>query len=427
MRYDILPLVIFTVFSVLAIILALGTFTMVLVGIDISLWIYFAVTIKIVKSLELSSTVSPSRVFTDDDVKCTLKLSNGSKYLLSKVGIQDLSSDGYITNGSKEASGMLNSNGTMELSYIMRFRARGEHEFYGIKIHVESALKLFSIDRAIEPERKILVFPKILPIDSLKTTLIDPVSGKKTDFKILEDSSHIVGIHEYSGEPFQRIHWKASAHTGELMVKEYEYTGSSQIRMYVDYNLPKEIFARNVWSHMRKDYEEYASISSSGIVKYLYDNGMPITLKVLAQKSYTVTPQMVRDYIPYLDVLAIAKGTDEPSNDLLLQTNIIGDMFSMSRTTTVIIVSMYLTDEIIPKLLTLRSRISKLLVFVIPYGFRMPYDKKYDTYAVLPSEVKKLRDQSSILVENNVMVHVMMDNESFDEVIKRYDKTMERL
>ncbi len=67
------------------------------------------------------------------------------------------------------------------------------------------------------------------------------------------------------------------------------------------------------------------------------------------------------------------------------------------------------------------------MVFVIPYGFRMPYDKKYDTYSVLPREVQKLRDQSAILVENNVMVHVMMDNESLDEVIKRYDKTMEIL
>ncbi len=426
MRYEFSPLIAFTILSILAIIIAFGSFSITLVAIDVALWIYFAVSVKTVKSLEVSSSVFPLRVFTDDEVMCETKIKNPSTYLLSNVEIQDLSSDGYIFNGSKEISGSIPPGHTISLSYIMKFRTRGEHYFYGINIHVESTLKLFSIKRQIETERKILVFPKILPIDELKTTLIDPVSGKKTDFKILEDSSHIVGIREYAGEPFQRIHWKASAHTGDLMVKEYEYTGSSKIRMYVDYNLPKEIYARGVWAHMRKDYEEYASMASSGIVKYLYDKGMPITLKVLGNKLYTVD-QIERDYIPYLDALAIAKGTDDPPDDLTLQTQIMGDIFSMSRTTTVIIISMYLTDSAIPKLLTVKSRVARLMVFVIPYGFRMPYDKKYDTYSVLPREVQKLRDQSAILVENNVMVHVMMDNESLDEVIKRYDKTMEIL
>jgi hypothetical protein len=133
---------------------------------------------------------------------------------------------------------------------------------------------------------------------------------------------------------------------------------------------------------------------------------------------------MVRDYIPYLDALAIAKGTDEPEDGLLLQNQLISDMYSMSKTTTVVIISMYLTDGIIPILLTAKSRAARLIVFVMPYGFRMPYDKKYDTYAILPGEIKRLRDQSIVLIENNVMIHVMMDNESVDEVIKRYERSL---
>jgi len=86
------------------------------------------------------------------------------------------------------------------------------------------------------------------------------------------------------------------------------------------------------------------------------------------------------------------------------------------------LISIYLTDEVIPKLLTIRSRVSKLIAFVMPYGFRMPYHRKYRSFAILPQEVKKLRDQSALLMENNVMVHVMMDNESVDEVIRSYEK-----
>ncbi len=424
MRYNISPLLAFTILSIVAIFIILGPFTIALAVTAGVLWIYFFVSADIVKKIELSSDVFPLRVFTDDDVVCKTILTNRSKFSLSNVEAQDLASDGYVSNGEKTISGALPSEKSVQIVYSMRFRTRGEHEFYRIKVKVESAMKLFSIERTLYSKRTILVFPKILPIDTFKTMLIEPVSGRKTDFKILEDSSHIVGVHEYSDEPFQRIHWKISAHLDNLMVKEYEYTGSSTVRMYVDYNLPKEIYARNIWALMRKDYEEYASMAASGILKYLYDHGMPITLKLLGDSVYEITPQMVRDYIPYFDVIARAKGIDEPSDDLLLQSQITKDMYSMSRTTTVVIISMYLTDEIIPKLLMIRSRVARMVIFVMPYGFRMPYEKKYDTYSVLPQEVKRLKDMSALLIENNVMVHVMMDNESVDEVMRRYEKQM---
>ncbi|BBJ27142.1 DUF58 domain-containing protein [Athalassotoga saccharophila] len=420
MRYSVSSLVVFTILTIILAFIALGPFFFFLLTVDIFFWIYFFFVRKAVKSLEVRSTVFPSRVFTDDEVKCETKIKNMSNVPLL-IEINDLSSDGYLVFGNKEMSGLL-ENEIMTLSYTMKFRTRGEHSFNDIKIHVNGFLKLFSIDRNVSLERKILVFPQILPIEKMNMQLIDPVSGRKTDFKILEDSSRIVGVREYYNEPFQKIHWKASAHTGELMVKEYEYTGSSRVIMYVDYNLPEGIYARNVWAHIRKDYEEYASMAASGFVKYFYDRGIPVNLKVMADKVYTVKD---KDYIPYLEVLARARGIDDPSESLLLQNNITSDIFSMSRTSTIIIISIYLTDEIIPKLLMARSRVAQLNVFVIPYGFRMPYEKKYDTYSVLPSEIKRLKDRSAVLIENNVMIHVLLDNESFDEAIKRYEKTMD--
>lgn len=424
MRYNISPLILLTILTILSALIAVGSFFFLLAVIDVIFWIYFFTVRKSVKSLEVTSTVFPSRVFTDDEVKCETRIKNKSKIQLL-IECEDLSADGYLFTGKKEISGTISKDETIELYYSMKFRTRGEHYFQDIKIHVNSFLKLFSIDKRVSFERKILVFPKILPIEKINMSLIDPISGRKTDFKILEDPTRMIGIREYHSEPFQRIHWKVSAHTGDLMVKEYEYTGSAKVMMYVDYNLPQEIYARNVWAQIRKDYEEYASIAASGFIKYFYDKGMSVTLKVMAEKVYTINDD--RDYIPYLEVLAKARGIDDPPEELLLQTQLTSDIFSMSRTTTIIIISIYLTDGIIPKLLMARSRVAQLNVFVIPYGFRMPYEKKYDTYSVLPAEIKRLKDQSAVLIENNVMVHVLMDNESFDEAIKRYEKTVDTL
>ncbi len=440
MKYDLSPLITLSIFSALMLLVGFGAFSFAVAAVTLAMWLYFVFTARAFKHLKVNARVYPSRVFTDDPVKCETDVRNCSRFTFSHVELIDFGAEGYTVEstkisfeeefgegnesfGRRQAKGILKPKDELKVKYAMGFRTRGEHEFHNIRLLVKSALGVFAIEKTFSPEREVLVFPKILPIDKFKTMLVDPTEGEKSDFKLLEDSSHIVGVHEYSQEPFQRIHWKISAHLDKLMVKEYEYTASSIIRMYVDYNLPREVYARNVWSSIRKDYEEYSSIASSGIIKYFADRGMEITLKVLADKIYEVSPQMVRkDYVPYLDVLARSRGIDDPSDEVSLEKVLERDIYSMSRNTTVVLISLYLTDDVVPKLLTIRSRVSSVIAFVMPYGFRMPYHKKYRTFAILPQEVKKLRDQSTLLMKNNVMVHVMMDNESVDEVIRGYEQ-----
>ncbi len=439
MKYELSPLITLSIFSLVLLALSVGPFTLFVAAVNVGIWIYFFFMWSSVKKVEIEWEVFPRRVFTDEPVECVTRAVNRSKFTLENLRLVDFGAEnGYtmeafdleeklnmeeISLGEKNVYGTLKPGEKLVLTYTMGFRTRGEHKFLHIRLTQRGIFGLFSIEKTFSVKRSILVFPKILPIDKFKTMLIDPSEGGKSDYKLLEDSSHIVGVHEYNGEPFQRIHWKISAHLNKLMVKEYEYTASSIVRMYVDYNLPREVYARKVWSSIRKDYEEYASIAASGLVKYFSERGMQMTLKVLANKIYEVRPQWTRkDYVPYLDALARASGTDEPTDELLLEKVLKKDMYSMSKNATVVIFSLYLTDAVVPELLTLRGRVSKLIAFVMPYGFRMPYHKKYRSFAILPQEIKKLKDQSAVLMENNVMVHVMMDNESIDEVIRSYEK-----
>ncbi|WP_456400650.1 DUF58 domain-containing protein [Mesoaciditoga sp.] len=437
MKYDITSLATLSLFSGVMLFVSVGAFTLATAAFVGTIWVYFFLMVKNAEKLKIEVKVSPKRVFTDDPVECESALLNLSKFTFDNVQLIDFGAEnGYVieketmdldderrTFGEKSVIGSIAPNEKLKIRYTMGFRTRGEHHFSHIRVVVNGFLNLFRLEKTFSPQRSLLVFPKMLPIDTFKTMLVDPVEGQKTNFKLLEDTTHITGVHEYSGEPFQRIHWKISAHLDKLMVKEYEYTASSVVKMYVDYNLPPEVYARNVWSSIRKDYEEYASIAASGFIKYFSDHGMEITLKVLGDKIYEVHPQWIRkDYVPYLDALARARGVDDPSEDLLLENVLQRDMYSMSKNSTVVLISIYLTDGVVPKLLTIKSRVSKLIAFVMPYGFRMPYHKKYRSFAILPQEVKKLRDQSTLLMQNNVMVHVMMDNESVDEVIQSYEK-----
>lgn len=421
MKYEISPLVTLSIFSALLFFVSIGPVTVAVSAVTVLVWIEFFMTISAMKKFEVLTGIHPSRVFEEEEVESSVSVVNRSKFGFSHVEIDDFGVDGYMISGERNSEGLLETNGRVDLKYSVGFRKRGEHIFRDVRIRVRSPWDLFNIDKIYKLDRKILVFPKLLPLDYFRTLLIDPSEGVQTDFKILEDPVHLYGVREYGSEPFQRIHWKVSAHTGELMVKEYEFTASSTVKIYIDYNLPKEIFARTVWSKMREDYEENVSMAASGLIKYLHEKGMQINLKVIADGISEITPQTAgRDYIPYLEVLARARGVDEP--EFSMEQVISNDVHGVYRNTTVVLFSLYLTDEIIPKLLTVRSRVARVIVFVIPYGFRLPSQKKYETYSVLPRDVNELREKSSLLMKNGVMVHVVMDNESIDEVIKGYEK-----
>jgi uncharacterized protein (DUF58 family) len=71
--------------------------------------------------------------------------------------------------------------------------------------------------------RFVTVYPLIFPLGRLGLPSRIPIGGRTSTQRLYEDPARLAGVRAYvAGDSQRRIHWKASAHANELLVKKYQ-------------------------------------------------------------------------------------------------------------------------------------------------------------------------------------------------------------
>lgn len=79
------------------------------------------------------------------------------------------------------------------------------------------------------------VYPKMLPASGIEVPFQKIMGQVLTKQRIYEDPFTFRGIREYeSGDPMNKINWKASAKTGDMMVNLQDSTSSAQVILLLD-------------------------------------------------------------------------------------------------------------------------------------------------------------------------------------------------
>ncbi len=85
-----------------------------------------------------------------------------------------------------------------------------------------------------EPE-ELIVYPRVLPLEALGIASHRPFGDLRSRNRLFEDPMRIAGVREYQpGDPPNRVHWKATAASGRLQVKQLD--PSSNLGMAVFLN-----------------------------------------------------------------------------------------------------------------------------------------------------------------------------------------------
>ncbi len=119
---------------------------------------------------------------------------------------------------------------------MLRFSQRGLHRIGPLTIHSFDPLGLVYLPTTLPGHNEVIVYPQPLPIPEVvlggaggrQTVEVRPVgrAGESADFH---------GIRPYvQGDDLRRVHWKATAHTGKLAIKEFEYRYSGSIQVILD-------------------------------------------------------------------------------------------------------------------------------------------------------------------------------------------------
>jgi uncharacterized protein (DUF58 family) len=110
-------------------------------------------------------------------------------------------------------------------SYILLLRKRGIYTVGPAKLDTGDLFGIFEKVNEIKENQVLTVFPNLLSFQKLQFPAEDPFGDRKSKRQLLEDPNHPMGVREYKPEDgFRRIHWPATARTGQLQVKIYQPT-----------------------------------------------------------------------------------------------------------------------------------------------------------------------------------------------------------
>jgi uncharacterized repeat protein (TIGR01451 family) len=118
---------------------------------------------------------------------------------------------------------MLGIAGQTELEYRLEFKMRG---YYQIGPLVLESGDLFGLHRRFRvgtAPHFVLVYPRVLRLENYDIASRRPIGELRLSHRLFEDPTRIAGVRAYEpGDPLNRIHWRATACTGQLHCKVFE-------------------------------------------------------------------------------------------------------------------------------------------------------------------------------------------------------------
>ncbi len=123
----------------------------------------------------------------------------------------------------------------LTLHYQIPALQRGIYEFTEVSLTTGDLFGLSQRSRQIALKTTLIVWPKTVSLDTSRLTPRLWHGENRSPRPTRDESIHIRGIREYvQGDRLSRIHWKKSAHTGDLKVKQFEPETQPEFTVLLD-------------------------------------------------------------------------------------------------------------------------------------------------------------------------------------------------
>ena len=262
---------------------------------------------------------------------------------------------------------------------------RGEFQLGPLTVISGDPFGLFRSPRHVGATDSLMVYPMTVNLNRV----ILPVgflSGGDAQRQLTHQiTTNASSIRDYvPGDSINRIHWRSTARTGDIMVKEFELDPLVDIWLFSDFSAGSLVedpalkrsgrFGSIIPSTLRipPSTEEYGAIIAASLAKYFIDDE-----RVVGYAAYTPYRQIFqpdrgnRQLTRIFQALAVARSTSTNSLREVLSL----EMHQFTRGTTVMIITSSLQQEWIHDAQVLiRRGIRPICVFIDPHTFNPQLD-----------------------------------------------------
>jgi uncharacterized protein (DUF58 family) len=191
--------------------------------------------------------LSERRAFPGEVVELTLRITNQKLLPLGWLLVEDRWSMALPLEGGTLFASPSGQMGLFRSAFSVRWferisrrfqvrcTRRGFYPFGPVRLGSGDIWGLFRHSLSPQHLDWLVVYPQVLPLETLGFPPKEPLGETKATWRIFADPSRAIGIRDHLPEDgFRHIHWKASAKRQELQVKVYEPTTSYNLVVFLN-------------------------------------------------------------------------------------------------------------------------------------------------------------------------------------------------
>ena len=175
---------------------------------------------------------------------------------------------------------MLSPRGRCTLYYQLQCNRRGYYQIGPLVIETGDLFGLHRRYRVAADPNFLLVYPPVLPLDGYDVASPRPIGEIRLRDRLYEDPTRIAGVRRYEpGDPLNRVHWRATARTGQLHSKIYEASCVSGATILLDLH-------ESAYDAANEPVRSELAISAvAAIANHVYEMGQQIGLVTNARDA----------------------------------------------------------------------------------------------------------------------------------------------
>lgn len=177
------------------------------------------------------------------NTEVTVEIENQGPLTVPWLLIEDALPQAALAEGRIKVDGgrlrlvRMGRGGTGSINYQVTFLMRGYYQLGPLLLETGDVFGLHRRFRVTGEPHFALVLPKVLPLQGYNLASRRPMGEIRVVHRLFEDPTRLAGVRPYQqGDPLNRIHWRATARTGELHSRVYETSRIAGATFLLDFH-----------------------------------------------------------------------------------------------------------------------------------------------------------------------------------------------
>ena len=252
--------------------------------------------------------------------------------------------DDHSTLPGHESGMVVSLAGKSAKSWLVETTAirRGKFRLGPGHVSASDPLGLFSSEQQLPVHHELVVFPAKVDISQIPLPAAMLSGGRAAPQMAMVSSAMFNSIREYApGDPMNRIAWGATAHRGQLMVKEFDPDPSADLWILLDLNddgqfdLHYQSEVPDVYQHLNTTVEYIVSIGAS-LATVALEQGRKVGVILNREDPIRIEPDnSERQWFRIAETLAVVNSKGSRS----ISESLTADHRRFSRTSALVVIT----------------------------------------------------------------------------------------